>query len=58
VVNPGDAGAFIRGLVTWKPTDRCSFDVSGAAFAGTSDDAIGRFRTRDFVLVALRTWLR
>jgi hypothetical protein len=57
VVNPGDAGAFVRGLLTWKPTDRWSVDLSGGAFAGTSDDTIGRFRTRDFVLASLRTWI-
>lgn len=57
VVNPDDRSAFVRALVAWKPDDRWSVDLSAGAFAGTSDDAIGRFRTRDFLLVSLRTWL-
>ena len=58
VVNPGDNAAFLRGLFTWRPSDRWSLDGSAGAFVGTSDDSIGRFKTRDFVLIALRTWLR
>ena len=57
VVNPGDRSMFLRGLFAWKPRDRVAIEGSGGAFVGSSDDTLGRFKTRDFVLVALRTWL-
>ncbi len=56
VVNPGDASAFLRGLFGWRARDRIALEWSGGAFLGTSDDTIGRFRTRDFVSFKLRTW--
>lgn len=49
VVNPVDRSTFVRGLVTWTPRDNVGVEVSGGAFLGTSDDAIGRFKGRDFV---------
>jgi hypothetical protein len=49
VVNPVDRSTFIRGLVTWTPRDNVSVEASGGAFLGTGDDAIGRFKGRDFV---------
>lgn len=54
VVNPGDASAFVRGLFVWKVRDDVSVEGSAAAFLGTSDDTIGRFRDRDFLLARLR----
>lgn len=58
VVNPGDRAAFVRGVLAWKPDDKVSIEWSGGTFVGTSDDTIGRFRTRDFVLASLRFWIR
>ncbi len=49
VVNPVDRSTFHRGLVTWTPRDNVSVEASGGAFLGTGDDAIGRFKGRDFV---------
>lgn len=50
VVNPGDASAFARGLFGWRVSDALGVELSAGAFLGTSDDNIGRFRTRDFLL--------
>lgn len=54
VVNPGDASAFIRGLLVWKVRDDVSIEGSAAAFLGTSDDTLGRFADRDFFLARIR----
>jgi hypothetical protein len=54
VVNPGDASAFVRGLFVWKVRDDVSIEGSAAAFLGTSDDALGRFADRDFLLARIR----
>lgn len=54
VVNPGDASAFIRGLLVWKVRDDVSIEGSAAAFLGTSDDTLGRFADRDFLLARIR----
>lgn len=56
VVNPGDGSGFVRGLVVWRYRDNAAFEASAAAFVGTGDDTIARFKTRDFVLARLR-WL-
>jgi hypothetical protein len=57
VANPADRSAFLRGIFSWKRSDRVAVEGSAGVFTGTSDDAIGRFRTRDFFLVTLRIWL-
>ena len=57
VVNPRDEAAFLRGLMAWRPRDQMSLEASAGAFLGTASDAIGRFRTRDFVLGSVRVWL-
>ena len=54
IVNPGDQSSFLRGLVSWKPRDNVSVEASGGAFLGTSDDAIGRFKGRDFLFGRLK----
>jgi hypothetical protein len=54
VVNPGDASAFLRGLFVWKVRDDVSVEGSVATFLGTSDDTLGRFQDRDFLLARLR----
>jgi hypothetical protein len=54
VVNPGDASAFVRGLLVSRLRDNTALELSGAAFTGTGDDTISRFRTRDFVLARVR----
>jgi hypothetical protein len=54
VVNPADGSAFVRGLVTWKASDRASVEASAGTFVGTSDDRIGQFRDRDFAVLRLR----
>jgi hypothetical protein len=54
VVNPADGSAFVRGLFVWKIRDDVSVEGSAAAFLGTSDDMIGRFQDRDFLLARLR----
>jgi len=54
VVNPADAAAFLRGVFTWKIRDTVTFDCSAGVFLGSSDDAIGRFSHRDFVLTRAR----
>jgi hypothetical protein len=48
VVNAADRAGFVRGLVVWHVRDDVTLEGSGGAFVGTSDDAIGRFRDRDF----------
>ncbi len=54
VVNPGDGSAFIRALFVWKLRDDLSVEGSAAGFAGTSDDTLGRFADRDFLLLRIR----
>lgn len=54
VVNPGDASAFVRGLLVWKVRDDVAVEGSAAAFLGTSDDTLGRFADRDFLLARIR----
>jgi hypothetical protein len=54
VVNPVDASAFVRGLFVWRLQDDVALEASAAAFPGTGDDAVSRFKTRDFVLTRLR----
>jgi hypothetical protein len=54
VINPADAAAFVRGIWTWKIGDAVSFDASAGAFVGSSDDTIGRFKERDFMLTRVR----
>ena len=56
VVNPADASGFLRGLVVWRARDNMALEVSAAAFVGTSDDTLGRFKTCDFVLVRWRVF--
>jgi hypothetical protein len=56
VVNPGDAAAFVRGVLSWSLQDNVAIEGSAAAFLGTSDDALGRFKERDFVFARLRYW--
>lgn len=48
VVNPADRATFARGVVVWRTRDNVTFEGSAGAFLGTSDDAIGRFKDRDF----------
>jgi hypothetical protein len=54
VVNPADRSGFLRGLASWKVRDHIVLDGSAAAFLGTSDDTIGRFAERDFLLARIR----
>ena len=54
VVNPGDGAGFVRALFVWKVRDDVTVEGSAAAFLGTSDDTLGRFQDRDFVLMRLR----
>ena len=54
VFNPADASAFLRGLWSWKVQDDVAVETSGGLFLGSSDDTIGAFAGRDFVLVRLR----
>ena len=56
VVNPGDAAAFVRGVFSWSLQDNVAVEGSAAAFLGTSDDALGRFKERDFLFARLRYW--
>ena len=56
VVNPIDAAVFLRAALVWSARDRLTVEGSAGAFMGTSDDTIGRFKTRDFMVVRLRTW--
>jgi hypothetical protein len=56
VVNPGDAAAFLRGVFSWSLQDNVAIEGSAAAFLGTSDDALGRFKERDFLFARLRYW--
>jgi hypothetical protein len=56
VVNPGDGAAFVRGLFVWNVRDNVALEGSAAAFLGTSDDALGRFKDRDFVFTRFRYW--
>jgi hypothetical protein len=54
VVNPADRSAFVRGLWAWDTSDNTALEVSAGAFLGTSDDALGRFKGRDFVFTRFR----
>jgi hypothetical protein len=54
VVNPVDRSAFVRGLVEWTVRDHIAIDGSAGAFLGTSEDSIGRFKQRDFLLGRIR----
>ena len=54
VLNPADASAFVRGLLVWRVRDDLAFEVSAAAFLGTGDDTLSRFKRRDFALTRLR----
>jgi hypothetical protein len=54
VVNPADNAGFVRGLFVWKVGDDVTVEGSAAAFLGTSDDTLGRFQDRDFLLTRLR----
>lgn len=54
VVNPGDNAGFVRALLVWKVRDDVTVEGSAAAFLGTSDDTLGRFQDRDFLLTRLR----
>ena len=54
VLNPGDRSGFLRGLVLWKPRDNVTYEFSAAAFLGTGDDSIGRFKGRDFLFARLK----
>jgi hypothetical protein len=54
VVNPGDNAGFVRALFVWKVRDDVTVEGSAAAFLGTSDDTLGRFQDRDFLLARLR----
>jgi hypothetical protein len=46
----------VRGLLVSRLRDNTALELSAAAFAGTGDDTISRFRTRDFVLVRVRVY--
>jgi hypothetical protein len=54
VVNPGDGAGFVRVLFVWTVRDDVTVEGSAAAFLGTSDDTLGRFQDRDFLLTRLR----
>jgi hypothetical protein len=54
VVNPADAFGFVRGLIVWRARDRVALEASAAAFLGTGDDTLARFKGRDFVLTRVR----
>jgi hypothetical protein len=54
VMNPVDRSGFLRGLVLWKPRDNVTWEFSAATFLGTGDDAIGRFKGRDFAFARLK----
>jgi hypothetical protein len=54
VINPADAAAFLRGLWSWKVRDSVTVETSAGFFLGSSDDAIGRFSHRDFVLARVK----
>jgi hypothetical protein len=54
VMNPVDRSGFLRGLLLWKPRDNVTWEFSAAAFIGTGDDSIGRFKGRDFVFGRLK----
>jgi hypothetical protein len=54
VMNPVDRSGFLRGLLLWKPRDNVTWEFSAAAFLGTGDDAISRFKGRDFVFARLK----
>jgi hypothetical protein len=54
VANPADGSAFVRVLFVWKVRDDVSVEGSAAGFLGTSDDALGRFQDRDFLLTRIR----
>jgi hypothetical protein len=54
VVNPADASAFLRGVLTWSVRDNVSAEFSAGAFLGGGDDAIARFDGRDFLMAGLK----
>ncbi|HYN07151.1 MAG TPA: DUF1302 family protein [Vicinamibacterales bacterium] len=54
VANPADSSAFARALFVWRVRDDVSVEGSAAAFLGTSDDTLGRFQDRDFLLTKIR----
>lgn len=54
VMNPTDRSGFLRGLLLWKPRDNVTWEFSAAAFLGTGDDSIGRFKGRDFLFARLK----
>ncbi len=56
VVNPADAAAFARALVVARLRDTLALELSAAGFAGSGDDTLGRFRTRDFALARVRAY--
>jgi hypothetical protein len=56
VVNPVDAAVFLRAVLLWNVRDRLTMEGSAGTFLGSSDDTIGRFKTRDFMVVRMRTW--
>jgi hypothetical protein len=57
VTNPADRAGFFRALVAWSVNDRLALETSAATFAGDGDDAISRFKNRDFVVLRLRYFL-
>jgi hypothetical protein len=56
VVNPVDAAIFARAMFAWKLTDVLGLELSSGSFLGSSDDTIGRFHERDFVMAKLQAW--
>jgi len=50
IVNASDGSGFIRALGIWHPRDNFALEFSAAAFFGTGDDTLSRFKERDFVL--------
>lgn len=58
VVNPADRSGFMRGVVSWKASDRVAIEATAAMFVGTGDDTISRFAGRDFVMARVRYFLK
>jgi hypothetical protein len=54
VVTPADAFAFVRGLFTWSMRDNVALEGSAAMFLGDGDNAIARFKGRDFLFARVR----
>jgi hypothetical protein len=54
VVNAAGGSAFLRGTLSWQARDPLAVEVSGGWFVGDSEDSIGRFEDRDFVVTRLR----